>query len=389
MQVCEHTSASTSHYLASELNNLAQADTALWGFIQRASLDGVWYWDLETPENLYISPEYWHCLGIDPATRRHSPDEFIDVVHPDDLPNILHNLEQHYADPDVPYEQTVRFRHANGSTVWVRCSGLAIRDAQGRAVRMLGAHNDITKIKEAEAAAVAQTHLLEQVNEDLKQLTYRISHDLTAPINTIELLLTEIRSDNANPLNEDQQSLCELIIKATARTRQTLTELLSYSQAIHGPQTRDLVNFQDLTEQAVENLTCAIKEADAEIVIGEMGYTQGDKNQLLSLIQNLISNSIKYRSTKHQPHIEIRCDDEQSRTTLTVRDNSIGMEPRYLEQIFKPFERLHCQDEIPGTGLGLTVCEQIVKNHNGCIKVTSEPEKGSTFQIVFPKVNVE
>ena len=121
------------------------------------------------------APEYWHCLGIDPETRAHTPDEFIDVVFPEDLPNVLKNLDEHYADPSVPYEQTVRFRHADGSTVWVRCRGLAIRDAQGKAIRMLGAHNNITQAKEAELLAVKQAKLLARAYDELKQLTYRVS----------------------------------------------------------------------------------------------------------------------------------------------------------------------------------------------------------------------
>ena len=126
----------------------------MWNFVQRASLDGIWYWDLENPENLWISPEYWHCLGIDPATRKHAPEEFVKVVFEEDLPKVMDNLERHYADPSVPYEQIVRFKHINGSTVWVRCRGLATRDAEGKAIRMLGAHNDLTAVKIAEQNAI-------------------------------------------------------------------------------------------------------------------------------------------------------------------------------------------------------------------------------------------
>lgn len=108
------------HYLESELSQLFEAEKDTWRFVQSASLDGVWYWDLEKPEHLWISPEYWECLGIDPTTRKHSPEEFIAVVFEDDLPNIIDNLERHYADPAVVYEQIVRFKHIDGSTVWVR-----------------------------------------------------------------------------------------------------------------------------------------------------------------------------------------------------------------------------------------------------------------------------
>jgi len=160
-----------THYLEAEINSLFQSDNNMWNFVQRASLDGIWYWDLERPENLWLSEEYWQCLDIDPATREHSPEEFISVVFEEDLPKILDNLERHYADPSVTYEQIVRFKHSSGSTVWVRCRGMAQRNAQGKAIRMFGAHNNITTIKNAEQELL-------QVNQELEQFAYRTSHDL-------------------------------------------------------------------------------------------------------------------------------------------------------------------------------------------------------------------
>lgn len=372
------------HYLATELNELAAADSMLWGFIQRASLDGVWFWDLTKPDQLYISPEYWHCLGIDPATRAHRPDEFIDVVFPEDLPNIMKNLEDHYADPNVPYEQIVRFRHASGSTVWVRCRGLAIRDAEGRAIRMLGAHNDITKVKEAEAYALAQADLLAQAYNELKQLTYRISHDLTSPINTIEMLVSEIQEDDENPLNEDQAQLCQMATKTTARAKQTLSDLLHYSRAIHGPAETRPIDLELITLEAIENLAAQINEADAQITVGDMATVMGDENQLLSLIQNLISNAIKYRSPTRICTVSINCETDAPLAQLIVADNGQGMAKEHLERIFKPFERLQANDHIAGTGLGLAVCERIVRNHFGSICVDSHPGLGTKFSISLP-----
>lgn len=157
----------TKHYLEAEISSLFESGDGMWAFVQEASLDGVWYWDLEQPENLWLSPDYWRCLGIDPSTRKHSPEEFISVVFEEDLPKIMDNLERHYNDPLVPYDQEVRFKHADGSTVWVRCRGMAQRDADGKAIRMFGAHNDMT----AEKAAIVE---LEQerarIDNSLKHL---------------------------------------------------------------------------------------------------------------------------------------------------------------------------------------------------------------------------
>lgn len=138
------------HYLKKELYELLQKDSATFDFLQKASLDGLWYWDLESPEHEWMSPEFWMTLGEDPANKKHLADEWKDIIHPKDLQIAISNFEKHLEDPNHPYDQIVRYKHKNGSTVWVRCCGFAIRDEDGTPIRMLGAHNNITKLMEME-----------------------------------------------------------------------------------------------------------------------------------------------------------------------------------------------------------------------------------------------
>jgi PAS domain S-box-containing protein len=134
------------NYLENELETLIQSDPDIWRFIRQSSLDGVWYWDLEKPENEYMSPEFWELFGFDPKTKKHLSAEWQDLIHPDDLKVAQANFEAHRKDPSHPYDQVVRYTRAAGGTAWVRCRGIAIRDETGRAIRMLGAHNDITDL---------------------------------------------------------------------------------------------------------------------------------------------------------------------------------------------------------------------------------------------------
>lgn len=140
------------HYLQTELEAALQRDTSIWEFLRSGSLDGVWYWDLENPEHEWMSPEFWRLFGIDPETKLHSPSEWQDLIFPEDGALALENFEKHLADPTHPYDQVVRYKHADGSTVWVRCRGMAIRDENGKPIRFLGAHVDLTKQLEAENA---------------------------------------------------------------------------------------------------------------------------------------------------------------------------------------------------------------------------------------------
>lgn len=151
------------NYLKKELYDLLNSDKAIFEFIQSGSLDGIWYWDLKHPENEWMSPKFWETLGYDPNEMKHLASEWQDIIYQEDLKIAIKNLEKHCADADFPYDQIVRYRHKNGSTVWIRCRGLAIRDQDGNAIRMLGAHTDITDLKEKEKEISRLTKEYEKV----------------------------------------------------------------------------------------------------------------------------------------------------------------------------------------------------------------------------------
>ncbi|WP_353893608.1 diguanylate cyclase [Proteinivorax hydrogeniformans] len=137
-------------YLKDELYALIKKDKSIFEFIQSGSLDGIWYWDLENPQMEWMSPKFWETLGYSSEDKKHLVSEWQDIIFQEDLKLAIENLKKHCADPNYPYDQIVRYKHKNGSTVWIRCRGLAIRDENGKAIRMLGAHTDITDLKEIE-----------------------------------------------------------------------------------------------------------------------------------------------------------------------------------------------------------------------------------------------
>ena len=156
------------HYLERELYELIQADRRIFEFLQEGCLDGIWYWDLEHPETEWMSPRFWELLGYDPAAMQHLASEWKDCINPDDLEVAVDNFDKHCANPDHPYDQVVRYRHKVGSTVWVRCRGVAMRDETGRPTRMLGAHTDVTQLKRTEEALKARTVELAEANRQLE-----------------------------------------------------------------------------------------------------------------------------------------------------------------------------------------------------------------------------
>lgn len=146
--------------LKKELYDLIKTDSSIFEFIQLGSLDGIWYWDLENNENEWMSDEFWKLFGIDPDTKEDKASEWQDIIFQEDLDVALTNFQKHYENPDYPYDQIVRYRHTDGSTVWVRCRGIIIRDEKGKPIRMLGAHTDLTEVKELQKK-------LEEKNKEL------------------------------------------------------------------------------------------------------------------------------------------------------------------------------------------------------------------------------
>lgn len=200
-----------NHFLKEELYNLMQFDSSYFEFIQSGSLDGIWYWNLENLDDIWMSPRFWEVLGYDPAEKKHLSFEWQNIIFPDDLKIAIDNLDKHLNSPNTPYDQIVRYKHKNGSTVWVRCRGIAIRDNNGVPTRMLGAHNDITVIMNLKKE-LTERDSLKLLNENL----------LKKPVDEIKLydqVYYSIKSktirhrDSMIKLTDQEISLLELLIE--------------------------------------------------------------------------------------------------------------------------------------------------------------------------------
>jgi len=146
------------------------------------------------------------------------------------------------------------------------------------------------------------------------------------------------------------------------------------------------VNFENVLEHVLTNLKMQIEENNAVITHDPLPILYGDEKLKVQLFQNLISNAIKYRS-QETPKIHISATKKKNQYLFSVKDNGIGMSPKYLEQIFTIFKRLHTHEEYEGTGIGLSIAQKIVQQQSGQIWVESEPGKGSTFYFTIHYTN--
>ncbi|PAB58360.1 sensor domain-containing diguanylate cyclase [Anaeromicrobium sediminis] len=172
------------NYLKKELYNLVKENSKIFEFIQSGSLDGIWYWDLENIENEWMSPRLWETLGFDPKEKKHLTSEWQDLIHPEDLKTALNNFEKHCKDPNHLYDQIVRYKHKNGSTVWIRCRGIVIRDENFKPIRMLGAHTDITQIKKLQLELEKQNKELLKKQKEIEELNKELEKEATIDVLT-------------------------------------------------------------------------------------------------------------------------------------------------------------------------------------------------------------
>lgn len=155
-------------YLRDELYELIRNDETLFDFIQEYTMDGLWYWDLKNPENEWMNARFWKVLGYNPDEMPHKSSAWQSIINQDDLKEATENLKKHCQDPNHPYDQVVRYRHKDGSAVWVRCRGRAIPDAEGVPVRMLGAHQDVTELKKKEQELSNATKIVAKCEEEYR-----------------------------------------------------------------------------------------------------------------------------------------------------------------------------------------------------------------------------
>jgi signal transduction histidine kinase len=222
---------------------------------------------------------------------------------------------------------------------------------------------------------------LERSNRELEQFASVTSHDLQAPLATISMYVQLLEQRHAHDLNGGKQ-LVDGITAATVKARALIRDLLEYSRAGRGDLLQEPVDMGALVGEALEMLAGPIEQAAADVVVEDLPVILGDARKLRQVCLNLIGNALKF--AEDIPVVRISGEVQGATAIVAVADNGIGMDPTQAERIFQPFHRLHSEDEYPGTGIGLAVCERIVEQHGGRIWVQSIQGQGSTFRFTLP-----
>ena len=366
------------HYLKEELYALVREDPAIFEFLQAGSLDGLWYWDLEELENEWMNPRFWEVLGFDPAEREHKASEWQDLIHPDDLKVALDNFAKHSADPNHPYDQVVRYRHRDGSTVWVRCRGLIIRDQDDLPVRMLGAHTELTELKLTEEA-------LEASVKELEAFSYSVSHDLRAPLRAIDGFSRILAEDHATRLDDEGMRLLNVIRGNAQKMGLLIDDLLKFSRLGRQELAFSSVDMTSMAQSVFKDLSNHEQNRQIDFKAAELPSVYGDPSLLRQVWTNLFSNALKYTRQEEVAIIEVTGEVRDKDVVYCVVDNGVGFDMQYADKLFGVFQRLHADSTFEGTGVGLALISRIIKRHGGRVWAEAAPDEGAKFLFALPQ----
>ncbi len=220
---------------------------------------------------------------------------------------------------------------------------------------------------------------LEAANQELESFSYSVSHDLKAPLRTLDGFSEAVLSEYGDKLDETGKDYLERVKKASQNMSQMIEDLLKLSHVTRADMDICNVNLTDLAGSIVDELKSMQPDRQVEFIIVPDMKASGDRQLLKILLRNLMENSWKYTSQSSDARIELGFISQEDNIAYFVKDNGIGFDMKYAEKLFQPFQRLHNNKDYPGTGIGLATAQRVIRKHGGRIWAESEIGQGATF----------
>lgn len=285
------------------------------------------------------------------------------------------------------------FSSVSGASVWVpwlifaAFAAVALM-ALAFAVRAFRASEEVveanSKLARSNAELERRARELGRSNAELEQFASIASHDLQEPLRKVRTFAARVRETEGDSLSERGVDYLRRAEASAERMQRLIEDLLVFSRV--ATQTRPFasVDLDQVVQEVLEDLEDLIRRSDAKVTVGKLPTITADPPQMRQLIQNLVSNALKFRRAGVTPEVEISATVDDGTMTLIVRDNGIGFDQQYARRIFRVFERLHGRGAYPGTGIGLALCRRIAERHGGTITADGVPGAGSMFTVTLP-----
>lgn len=255
-----------------------------------------------------------------------------------------------------------------------------LAEAQGRAEELRKSLDECLQARQiTEREAEINAEKAQAAIEEMQHFLYAVNHDLRQPLRSI--LTNAQLLERRRPQDSELKEYTSPIIEGASEINTLVESLVNYSR-VGTTQRRSLIRLDIVLQLALLKVQKMVKESNAQITYQDLPEAEVDESQFAQVFEHLLSNSIKYRGGE-PPNIEVSAQEDTNSYKISVRDNGVGVKPDYHQTIFTPFKRLHGKD-IPGMGLGLSICKKIVIAHGGKIWVESDGQNGSTFHFTVP-----
>ncbi|HEY8972083.1 MAG TPA: ATP-binding protein [Puia sp.] len=345
----------------------------------------IWIYDQETLRFLEVNETAIQHYG-------YSQDEFRnmtlrDIRPPEDIPRLMEDVDVIRSSGATYVDNNWRHLKKNGEIIDVELTAHPINYGH-RKTRMV-IINDITERRRSEelkrqldADLQKRASELAASNAELERFAYIASHDLQEPLRMISSFLQLLQKKYFDQLDEKANQYIRYAVDGAERMKALILDLLEYSRLGTGKVAFEPVNMCEVIKGVSEIFHDKIIATRGQIDIGELPVVMGDKVQLTQLMQNLISNALKYHG-EAPPRVEVMAREIDRGWQFSVKDNGIGIDPQFFDKIFIIFQRLHNKSDYSGTGIGLAICKKIVERHGGRIWVESSPGAGSIFHFTI------
>lgn len=351
----------------------------------KATSDIIWDWDLDS-NRTFRSNNFFQIFGYTQDQNLGNNDFWDSIIHPEDVDQVRENLQESLIGTGSYWAQEFRVKKQSGSYSYVLDKGYIIRDKTGKAIRMIGATQDITDRKLAELEIIQTNAKLTSANEELKAFAALASHDLREPLRMISSFMDLLDKRYGQNLDDKAKQYIHYAKDGAKRLTLMIKDLLDYSKAGFDLSQLEKVDLMELIREVVELKSDIVRGTHATITYENLPQVMGIKVPLKTLFQNLIGNALKYRSIERHPEIIIRSEESKDFWKFSIEDNGIGIESGSLEDIFGIMKRLHSSEKYPGTGMGLATCRKIVSQFHGKIWAESTPGQGSKMIFTLKKL---
>ena len=332
---------------------------------------------------------------------QYSPEELIGQDHriinsKHHPPEFIKNLWTTIANGKT-WSGEIRNKAKDGTYYWVATTIIPFLNESGKPYQYMAIREDITDRKKAEEEILRMTEDLEErvkmrtlqlqeANQELESFTYSVSHDLRAPLRSIDGFTKIISEDYTDNLDDEAKRLMAIVLKNAKKMANLIDDLLAFSRLGKKEISKRLFSMNEMVQQVYDDILPSTEGRDIKWSIADLPDVPADTAALRQVWVNLISNAVKYTRHTGKTEITIGANEEADRVVFYVKDNGTGFDMQYVEKLFGVFQRLHSEQEFEGTGVGLAMVRRIISKHGGEVWAEGELNKGATLYFSLPKI---